>query len=97
MLRFFKLIKGIFKELDEDKKFQFIRKTWKNSKTHWVKLVITTLFEIVKELAIAVVYQCVRWSITFKGDKKQWSSHHIAAKRGSLQLSKFKMQLGQEP
>ena len=55
---------------NEDKKFQFIRKTWKNSKTHWVKLVITTPFEIVKELAIAVVYQCVRWSITFKGDKK---------------------------
>ena len=54
----------------EDKKFQFIRKTWKNSKTHWVKFVITTPFEIVKELAIAVVYQCVRWSITFKGDKK---------------------------
>ena len=29
--------------------------SWKNSKTHWVKLVITTSSEIVKELAIAAL------------------------------------------
>ena len=64
--------------------FHLSEKTWKNSKTHWVKIVIRTPFEIVKELAIAV-YQCLRWSITFKGGKKQWSPLHIAAERGNLQ------------
>jgi hypothetical protein len=77
----------------EDKKFHLSEKfnssgkTWKNSKTHWVKLVIKTPFEIVKELAIAV-HQCFRWSITFKGGKKQWSPLHIAAEGGNLQLCK---------
>ena len=70
------------------KSFDLSEKHGKNSKTHWVKLVITTLFEIVKELTIAVVYQCFKWSITFKGGKKQWSPLHIAAERGNLQLCK---------
>ena len=70
------------------KSFDLSEKNGKNSKTQWVKLVITTLFEIVKELAIAVVYQCFKWSITFKGGKKQWSPLHIAAERGNLQLWK---------
>ena len=54
---------------------------------------ITTPFEIVKELAIAVVYQCFRWSITFKGGQKQWSPLHIAAESGSLQLSKYTVKM----
>ena len=45
-------------DLNEDKKFPSIRKTWKNSNTNWVKLVVTTPLEIVNELAIPVVYQC---------------------------------------
>ena len=61
------------------KSFYLSEKHGNNSKTHWVKLVITTPFEIVKELAIAVVHQCFRCSITFKGGKKQWSPLHIAA------------------
>ena len=77
----------------QDKKFWFVRKTWKNSKAHWVKLGITTPFEIVKELAIAVVYQCFRWSITFKGGQKQWSPLHIAAESGNLQLSKYTVEM----
>ena len=70
------------------KSFDLSEKHGKNSITHWVKLVITTLFEIVKELTIAVVYQCFKWSITFKGGKKQWSPLHIATERGNLQLCK---------
>ena len=50
---------------------------------------IRTPFEIVKELAIAVH----QWSITFKGGKKQWSPLHIAAERGSLQLSKYTVKM----
>ena len=61
-------------------------------KIHWNKVVIRTPFEIVKELAIAV-HQCFRWSITFKGGKKQWSPLHIAAERGSLQLSKYTVKM----
>ena len=49
------------------KSFDLSEKHGKNSKTHWVKLVITTLFEIVKELAIAVVYQCFKWDLLLEG------------------------------
>ena len=77
-------------EFIDDNKFPFIRKireyrrNMEEFKIHWNKVVIRTPFEIVKELAIAV-HQCFRWSITFKGGKKQWSPLHIAAERGHLQ------------
>ena len=78
----------------ENNKFSFIRRILEyrrnkeEFKIHWNKVVIRTPFEIVKELAIAV-HQCFRWSITFKGGKKQWSPLHIAAERGNLQLCKY--------
>ena len=77
----------------DDNKFSFIRRileyrrNMEEFKIHWNKVVIRTPYEIVKELAIAV-HQCFRWSITFKGGKKQWSPLHIAAKQGNLQLCK---------
>ena len=58
-------------------------------KNTWEKIVIRTPFEIVKKLVIAVH----QWSITFKGGKKQWSPLHIAAERGSLQLSKYTVKM----
>ena len=64
------------------KSFDLSEKHGKNSKTHWVKLVITTLFEIVKELAIAVVYQCFKWSITLNEGKK--SLHFILQLKGAI-------------
>ena len=94
MLRFSKLIQGIFEELDdksltnckiasnswcyfiEDNKFPFIRKNMEEFKNTLGK----NCDQNTKELAISV-YQCFRWSITFKGGKKQLSPLHIAAER----------------
>ena len=78
----------------DNKKFPIVRKlqeykrNMEEFRIHWNKVVIRKPFEIIKELAIAV-HQCFRWSITFKGGKKQWSPLHIAAERGNLQLCKY--------